>query len=122
MAKILIVDDSRIFRNILHTTLTEKGHEVVGMAQNGQVALDYLEANSNNLPDIVTLDITMPVLDGLEALKQIHAKYPSIHIIMASAAGQKSKVIEALKNGASDFIQKPFQTDEICAVIEKQLS
>ncbi len=122
MAKILIVDDSRIFRNILHSTLTEKGHEIVGMAQNGQIALDFLEANSSNLPEVVTLDITMPVLDGLEALKQIHEKYPSIRVIMASAAGQKSKVMEALKCGASDFIQKPFQTDEICSIIEKHLS
>ncbi len=116
MAKILVVDDSRIFRKILCTTLTDGGHEIIGEVGNGQEALECLK---NNTPDIVTLDITMPVMDGLEALSNIHEKYPSITVVMVSAAGQKSKVMEALKKGASDFLQKPFQPEEVLKVINK---
>lgn len=116
MAKILIVDDSRIFRKILRTTLSDKGHEILGEAGNGVEALELLQTVT---PDIVTLDITMPEMDGLETLKAITEKYPQIKVVMVSAAGQKSKVIEALKSGAKDFLQKPFQPDEVVTVISK---
>lgn len=116
MAKIMIVDDSRILRKILTNTLTEAGHEVIADAGNGKEALMLLEKVS---PDLVTLDITMPVMDGLEALPQIKAKCPDAKVIMVSAAGQKNKVMEALKSGASDFLQKPFEPEDVISVISK---
>jgi len=116
MANIMIVDDSRIFRKILRTLFSESGYEVVGEAGNGEEALKLMETVT---PDIITLDITMPVMDGLETLKAIKEKYPKITVVMVSAAGQKSKVMEALKSGAADFIQKPFEPDDVLAVINK---
>lgn len=116
MAKIMIVDDSRILRKILTNTLTEAGHEVIADAGNGKEALMLLEKVQ---PDLITLDITMPVMDGLEALNQIKASYPDIKVIMVSAAGQKNKVMEALKGGASDFLQKPFEPEDVINIISK---
>ncbi len=117
MAKIMVVDDSRIMRKILTNTLTEAGHEVVKDAANGKEALDALA--TIDTPDLITLDITMPVMDGLEALKGIKAAYPGVKVVMVSAAGQKTKVMEALKSGASDFLQKPFEKEDVLAVINK---
>jgi len=116
MAKIMIVDDSRILRKILTNTLTEAGHEVVADAGNGKEALLLLEKIT---PDLITLDITMPVMDGLEALVKIKESYPDVKVIMVSAAGQKNKVMEALKNGASDFLQKPFEPEEVINIVSK---
>ncbi len=118
MATILVVDDSRIFRNILEATLTEVGHEVVGSVANGQLAIDFL-ASAHPLPELVTLDITMPVMEGIETLRSIISLYPSVKVIMVSASGQKGKVMDALKIGALDFIQKPFKPEEINEVIKK---
>ena len=101
MAKILIVDDSRTSRRMLRNILVENGHEVIGEAENGQIGFEkYIELK----PDIVTLDITMPVLDGLGA-------------VMVTAAGQKSKMVDAIKLGANEFVQKPFEPDQILSVI-----
>ncbi len=119
MAKIFIVDDSRIFRKILRTTLCENGHEIIGEAGNGQEALNQLK---DIAPDVITLDITMPVMDGLQTLVEIKNTYPNIKVVMVSAAGQRAKVMEALKNGAVDFLQKPFQPDEVASVISRILS
>lgn len=116
MAKIMIVDDSRILRKILTTTLTGAGHEVIADAGNGKEALLLLEKVT---PDIITLDITMPVMDGLEALSLIKEKYPDVKVVMLSAAGQKNKVMEALKNGACNFLQKPFEPEDVINVINK---
>lgn len=116
MANILIVDDSRIFRNILKNVLSGNGHTIIAEAANGAEALKLLETNQ---PDLITLDITMPVMDGLETMKKIHSDYPAIKVIMVSAAGQKMKVMEALKSGASDFLQKPFQPDTVISVVNK---
>ena len=118
MAKIIIVDDSRILRKILNATLTEAGHEIVGEAGNGEEVLKLLEGC---VPDLITLDITMPVMDGLTALKLIKEKYPSIKVVMVSAAGQKNKVMEALKAGASDFLQKPFEPEAVINTVKKFL-
>ena len=109
MAKILVVDDSKIIRRVLVNTLTDAGHEVIAEAANGEEALKELE---NVSPDLVTLDITMPVMDGLETLKVVREKYPELKVIMISAAGQKNKVLQALKDGALDFIRKPFEKDD----------
>ena len=116
MAKIIIVDDSRILRKILNATLTEAGHEIVGEAGNGEEVLNLLEQVT---PDLITLDITMPVMDGLTALKLIKEKYTAIKVVMVSAAGQKNKVMEALKAGASDFLQKPFEPEDVKRVVYK---
>ena len=118
MAKIFIVDDSRIIRRVLTTALTEAGHEIIGEAANGEEALKALESIT---PDLVTLDITMPVMDGLEALANIRIKYPDLKVIMISAAGQKNKVMQALKLGALDFIRKPVEKDEMLDVINKHV-
>lgn len=116
MLKIIIVDDSRIFRKMLKAVFVENGHEVIGEAGNGQEALDLLKTCS---PDLITLDITMPVMDGLEALKQIKTEYPNQKVVMVSAAGQKDKVLSAIKLGAADFIQKPFDPDDVTALLSK---
>lgn len=118
MAKILIVDDSRIIRRVLGTTLNEAGYEIAGEACNGEEALKLLESIT---PDLVTLDITMPVMDGLETLGHIKELYPDMKVIMISAAGQKNKVMQALKDGALDFIRKPFEKEDMLEVIDKHL-
>ena len=115
MAKVLIVDDSRTSRRILRNILKESGHEIVGEAENGQIGYEkYIELD----PDIVTLDITMPVLDGLGALEKIMVYDENASVIMVTAAGQKDKMVEAIKLGASEFIQKPFEPDQILSVID----
>ena len=118
MANIMIVDDSRILRKILTNTLVEAGHTIVADAGNGKEALLLLEKIK---PDLVTLDITMPNMDGTEALKEIKAYDPNAKAIMITAAGQQNKVIEALKLGAERFITKPFDKDEIIKNIEEVL-
>ena len=115
MARILIVDDSRTSRRILSNILSQAGHEIVSEAQNGQIGYEkYIELK----PDIVTLDITMPVLDGLGALKKIMMFDEDATVIMVTAAGQKDKMVEAIKLGAMEFIQKPFQPDQILSIVE----
>lgn len=115
MATVLIVDDSRTSRRILHNILTENGYEVVGEAGDGQVGYEkYIELQ----PDLVTLDITMPVLDGLGALEKIMQLNKEANVIMVTAAGQKSKMVEAIKLGAAEFIQKPFEPEQILSVIK----
>ena len=116
MAKILIVDDSRTSRKILRNLLEEAGHEIVGEAVNGDEGyLQYRELH----PDLVTMDITMPVLDGIEALKKIVGDFPDAKVVMVTAAGQKTKLVEAVQNGASEFVSKPFDPEQLRAVIEK---
>lgn len=116
MAKILIVDDSRTSRRLLRGLLEEIGHEIIGEAVNG---LDGIEKYKELKPDIVTMDITMPEMDGISALEKIRTEDKSAKVIMISAAGQKNKIIEAVKLGASDFIQKPFERELIINTIER---
>ena len=118
MSTVMIVDDSRTMRKMLAGTLTAEGYEVVGNASNGEEALKLLETIH---PDIITLDITMPVMDGLTALEKIMGLYPEQKVLMVSAAGQKDKVLSALKKGAVDFIQKPFEPDVVISTIKKFL-
>ena len=118
MAKILIVDDSKTSRRFLKDMMTSAGHEVVAEAVNGQEEIDkYFQY----MPDLVTMDITMPGKDGITALSEIIERDSKAKIIMVTAAGQKSNMIEALKRGATDFIQKPFEANVIIEVIEKVL-
>ncbi len=116
MAKILIVDDSRTSRKILRTILETAGHEVIGEAVDGEDGVSKFKELS---PEITTLDITMPKLDGIEALKQIKAVNANAKVIMVTAAGQQSKMVEAVKNGASEFVTKPYEADEITSIIAK---
>ncbi len=116
MASILIVDDSRTSRKILKGILESEGYEVVGEATNGQEGYErYVELK----PDVVTMDITMPVLDGIEALKKIKGEYPDAKVVMVTAAGQKTKMVEAVQNGASEFVSKPFEPEQLKKIIDK---
>lgn len=116
MAKILIVDDSKTSRKFLRNMLEQAGHEIVAEAVNGAEGVEKFRIYR---PDITTMDITMPVLCGIDAVKDIIEIDPDAKIIMVTAAGQKANMIEALKKGAADFIQKPFDMDVIVNTIEK---
>ena len=116
MSRILIVDDSRTSRKILRSILEDAGHEVVGEAMDGQ---DGVNKYKDFRPDLVTLDITMPVMDGLEALKCIREIHAEAKVIMVTAAGQQNKMIDAIKLGASEFVTKPFEPDEIVKLVNK---
>lgn len=116
--RILIVDDAVFMRMKLKDILTKNGYEVVDEAQNGQEAFEKYQALK---PDIVTMDITMPEVDGLEALKMIKAQDPNAKVIMCSAMGQQGMVMDAIKTGAKDFIVKPFDTDRVINAIAKAL-
>ncbi|MBE5966249.1 MAG: response regulator [Lachnospiraceae bacterium] len=118
MARILIVDDSKTSRKILRGILEEEGHEVVGEAVNGK---DGIEQFQELHPDITTMDITMPVMDGLEALKLIMEYDNSAKIIMVTAAGQKTKMVDAIKYGAAEFLAKPFEAAQIITILKKVL-
>lgn len=117
MAKrILITDDALFMRVTLKKILTENGYEVVGEAQNG---VEAVAAFKNLNPDIVTMDITMPEMDGLTALKEIRAINPEARVVMCTAMGQKNMVVEAIQSGAKDFIVKPFQPDRVLEAMNK---
>lgn len=116
MAKILIVDDSRTSRKILRTILETAGHEVIGEAVDGVDGVNKFRELS---PEITTLDITMPNMDGLEALKEIKKISTDAKVIMVTAAGQQNKMVEAIKSGASEFVTKPFEANEITGLIAK---
>ena len=116
MANILIVDDSRTSRKILRNILEENGMNIVGEAVNGVEAISQYEALK---PDVVTLDITMPKMDGLEALRLIKKHDENAIAIMITAAGQKEKMISAIKSGAADFISKPYEPNDVLSVIDK---
>ncbi len=118
MGTVLIVDDSRTSRKILESILTEGGLTVIGQAENGSIGVkQYMSLN----PDIVTMDITMPIMDGVEALRRIKEYDPNAKVVMVTAAGQKNKIIEALKLGVDDFLTKPYEAEEIVATIKKIL-
>jgi two-component system chemotaxis response regulator CheY len=114
--KVLIVDDTAFMRMMLKTIITGKGYEVVGEAQDG---IEAVEKYKELKPDIVTMDITMPRMDGIEAIKEIMKMDPDAKIIVCSAMGQKTLVIDALKLGAKDFIVKPFDADRVIEAISR---
>lgn len=116
MATVLVVDDAAFMRMMLKDILTKGGYDVVGEAADGNEAV----AKYNELkPDLVTLDITMPNKDGLQALKEIRANDPNATCIMCSAMGQQAMVIEAIQSGAKDFIVKPFQAERVLEAVKK---
>lgn len=117
--RVLITDDAAFMRMMIKNILTKNGYDVVGEAENGAVALQmYKELK----PDLVTMDITMPEMDGIQGVKAIRTVDPNANIVMCSAMGQQSMVMEAIQAGAKDFIVKPFQQDRILQAIERVLS
>ena len=117
MAKnILIVDDAAFMRMMIKDILTKNGYNVIGEAENGAKAF---EKYSELKPDLVLMDITMPEVDGIAALKKIKGADPNALIIMCSAMGQQAMVIEAIQGGAKDFIVKPFQPDRVLEAVKK---
>lgn len=119
MARIVIADDSKASRALLKTILVDAGHEVVAEAENGQAAILACETH---LPDIVTLDIGMPIMDGLSALKEIRAKFPAIKPVMISAASEESPIYTSLELGAVYYIIKPFDVRFVSATISDVIS
>ncbi|MCR5624760.1 MAG: response regulator [Lachnospiraceae bacterium] len=115
---ILIVDDAAFMRMMIKDILTKGGFNVVGEAENGLTAI---KKYSELKPDLVTLDITMPEMDGIHALKEIKQIDQDARVIMCSAMGQQAMVIEAIQSGARDFIVKPFQVDRVLEAVRKAL-
>ena len=118
MARVLVVDDAAFMRKMVSDALTLGGHDVVGEAGNGVEAVARFQELR---PEVTTLDITMPEKDGLAALKEIITIDPSARVVMCSALGQESKVLESIKLGARDFVVKPFQPDRVNEAIGKAL-
>lgn len=113
---VLLCDDAAFMRMMLKDILSKNGYDIVGEASNGQEAYDkYKELK----PDVVTMDITMPEVDGIEGLKKIKADFPDASIVMCSAMGQQAMVIESIQAGAKDFIVKPFDSDRVITAINK---
>ena len=108
--KILIVDDAAFMRMMIKDTLKKNGYENLIEAADGELAVQLYKAEK---PDLVIMDITMPNKNGLEALKEIKELDPGAKIVMCSAMGQESMVVEAIRNGAKDFIVKPFKADRV---------
>lgn len=117
MSKILIVDDSSFMRMMLKDILKEK-HNIVGEAENGKEAIDKFKQLK---PDLVTIDMIMPTLNGIDAVKEITKMNPDAKIIMVSAMGQELLVEEAIQSGAKAFIVKPFQPEKVLETVEKVL-
>ena len=119
MARILVVDDAAFMRKMLTDVLTKGGHEVVGEAGNG---IEAVQRYQELRPAAVTLDITMPEKGGLQALQEIVSIDPDARVVMCSALGQESKVLESIKLGAKDFVVKPFQPDRVVGAVDKALA
>jgi two-component system chemotaxis response regulator CheY len=116
--RILIVDDAAFMRMMIRDILTKNGYEVCGEANDGAQAIEKFKELH---PDLVTMDITMPEMDGIQALKEIKKIDPNAKVIMCSAMGQQAMVIDAIQAGAKDFIVKPFQADRVIEAIKKTL-
>ncbi len=118
-SRILVVDDAAFMRMMLKDILEKNDFEVIGEAENGQMAVDkYKELE----PDLVTMDITMPEMDGIEAVKHIRSLDANARVVMCSAMGQQAMVIDAIQAGAKDFVVKPFQPERVVEAVSKALS
>lgn len=118
MAKILVTDDSLFMRTSLKNMLLTAGYEVCEAA-NG---IEMLRVYEEEKPDVVTLDITMPEMDGREALRQLRAKHPDAKVIMCTAMGQKTMVLDAIRDGALNFLVKPFEKSSVLDSILKAIN
>lgn len=118
MARILIIDDAKFMRLTLTNIITKANHEVVGEGENGQEAITLYQMLQ---PDIVTMDITMPVMNGIDALREIIRQFPDAKVIMCSAMSQQKLVVEAIEAGAKDFVIKPFDESRVIEAINRVL-
>jgi len=118
LKKVLIVDDTKFMRNILRNIIKKRDMEIVGEAANGEEAVELYKKLK---PDLVTMDIIMPVMDGIEAVKKIMEYDSNAKILICSAMGQQSLVIEAIQAGAKDFVIKPFQPGRVLEAIDRTL-
>jgi len=116
MLNIMVVDDSSIIRKLLSTKLEDMGYTVVAKAKSGKEAVELYK---EHLPDLVTMDITMPVMNGIEALKQIKNSYKDAKIIMLTSHGEEKQVMDAITNGAKGYVLKPINEDKILEAIIK---
>ena len=114
--KFLVVDDANFMRLLMKKIIVESGFEIVGEAENGRQAIELTKELS---PDIITMDITMPDINGIDALKEIMEFNPKIKVIMCSAIDRKDMILKALQMGAKDFISKPFDEAKVIEVIKK---
>lgn len=117
--RVLIVDDAVFMRTVLKKMLEEENYDIVGEASNG---IEAIKKAKELHPDVVTLDITMPEMDGVTALPEILRESPNSRVIMCSAMGQQPMVVDAIKKGAKDFIVKPFQKARVLQAIENIMS
>jgi two-component system, chemotaxis family, chemotaxis protein CheY len=119
MSTVLIADDAAFMRMMIKNILTGAGYDIVGEAENGAVAVaKYQELK----PDLTTMDITMPEMDGVAALRRIREADPAARVVMCSAMGQQTMVIESIQAGARDFIVKPFQPERVLEAVKKALA
>lgn len=115
-ANVLVVDDSAFMRNMLKNIIVQSGATIVGEGGDGQEAINKVEELK---PQIIFMDIMMPNMNGLEALKVIKQQHPEVKVVMCTSAGQDKIIAEAVEAGASEFVKKPFKPDEINQVIAK---
>jgi len=114
--RVMVVDDALFMRNMLKDIFVRAGYEVVAEAENGEMALElYRETR----PDLVTMDIVMPRKSGIEALQEIMTNHPEACVVMVSALGQDSLVLEAVESGAKDFIVKPFKEENVLEIVRR---
>lgn len=117
-ANVMIVDDAAFMRMMLKDILSKNGFTVIGEAENGALAVEkYMDLK----PNLVIMDITMPEMDGLQAVREIRKRDPQARIIMCSAMGQQAMVIDAIQSGAKDFVVKPFQAERVIEAVTKAL-
>ena len=114
--RVMVVDDALFMRNMLKDIFIRAGHDVVAEAENGEIALELYQEFK---PDLVTMDIVMPKKSGIEALQAIRAADPEACVVMVSALGQDSLVLEAVESGAKDFIVKPFKEDKVLEIVNR---
>ena len=118
MSKVLIVDDAAFMRAMLRKILSEAGHECLEAGS----GVEALAAYAEQRPDLVTMDITMPDMDGIEALRELRRLDPRARVVMCSAMGQENLVLDAIRAGAVDFVVKPFKADRVTSAVAKALS
>ncbi len=114
--RVMVVDDALFMRNMLKDIFVRAGYEVVAEAENGEMALELYQEFK---PDLVTMDIVMPKKSGIEALQDIMTSSPDACVVMVSALGQDSLVLEAVESGAKDFIVKPFKEDKVLEIVRR---
>ena len=119
MPRVLIVDDAAFMRNMIREILTKNGFEVVGEASNGNEAIRLFEELK---PDLVTMDIVMPMKSGIEATRELASRHPGVNIVICSALGQETLVMEAMDVGAKDFIVKPFKEEQVLAICRRVMA